>query len=242
MSEMSKTRADLPPAQTTAILRRPRPSASRTATTHGGEPRKLRIAVDFDGVLFDHVPYLLRGFRDALGIDLEAEGLRYWDFFQYRAVRERNLSWNSVREVLQAIDNDCTLHLEPPRDDYARHVMGRWIDAGHEVNVVTAREETARESTELFLSTHDVPHHDLVMGASRKVGYDLLVDDAPHNVLMAAAAGGMAFLMDHPYNRDVPSHRNPLRVHHWREVERYAVSTLEQRAAPYASVQAEAAG
>ena len=48
----------------------------------GNADRRLRIAVDFDGVLFDHVPYVLRGFRDAHGIDLEEEGLRYWDFFQ----------------------------------------------------------------------------------------------------------------------------------------------------------------
>lgn len=243
MNEMKKTRADLPLAPPTAILRRHPPSARRTARAPDGGERRLRIAVDFDGVLFDHVPYLLRGFRDALGIDLEAEGLRYWDFFQYRAVRERNLTWNAVRTVLQRIDNDCALHQEPPRDAYARNVMERWIDEGHEVLVVTAREPTARKSTELFLRTHDVPHHELVMGAARKTGYDLLVDDAPHNVLMAAAAGGMALLMDHPYNRDVPSHRNPLRVHDWREVERHARSALEQRAAPYASAAAvEATG
>jgi hypothetical protein len=64
----------------------------------------MKIAVDFDGVLFDHVPYLLRGFRDAHGIDLQEEGLRYWDFFQYRAVREANLTWSCVRNVLERID------------------------------------------------------------------------------------------------------------------------------------------
>lgn len=199
-------------------------TATHAAAPHGG---KQRIAVDFDGVLFDHVPYLLRGFRDAHGIDLEAEGLRYWDFFQYRAVRERNLTWSCVMNVLQRIDTDKALHLEPPRDAFARQVMGRWIEAGHEVSVVTARQEAAREATELFLETHDIPHHNLVMGASRKVGYDILVDDAPHNVLMAAAGGGLALLMDHPYNRDVPGDRNPVRVRTWREVERAATTQLQ---------------
>jgi 5'(3')-deoxyribonucleotidase len=193
------------------------------------EGARLRIAADFDGVLFDHVPYLLRGFRDAHGIDLEAEGFRYWDFFQYRAVRERNLTWQCVRRVLDAIDNDPHLHRLPPRDPYAASVMGRWREDGHEVRVVTAREPSCREATEQFLRAHRIPHDGLVMGAAKKTGYDVLVDDAPHNVLMAAADGGLALLMDHPYNRDVPCKRNPLRVRHWREVE--LAVRLAQRAA-----------
>lgn len=182
--------------------------------------QNLRIAVDFDGVLFDHVPYLLRGFRDAHGIDLEDEGLRYWDFFQYRAVREKNLTWNCVRSILTAIDTDAAIHERPPRDPNAKHVMRHWAEAGHAVNVVTARGEEARATTEAFLARHEIPHHALVMGASRKTGWDVLVDDAPHNVLMAAADGGLALLMDHPYNRDVPTRRNPLRVRDWLDVER----------------------
>jgi len=165
------------------------------------------------------VPYLLRGFRDAHGIDLQEEGLRYWDFFQYRAVREANLTWNCVRNVLERIDTDAAIHELPPRDAYARVVMQRWRDDGHEVRVVTARGEEARKTTERFLEKNRIPHDALVMRASRKTGYDVLVDDAPHNVLMAAADGGLALLMDQPYNRDVPTKRNPLRVRSWGDVE-----------------------
>lgn len=180
----------------------------------------LRIAVDFDGVLFDHVPYVLRGFRDAHGIDLEAEGFRYWDFFQYRAVREKNLTWQCVRNVLAAIDGDPLLHRLPPRDPYALTVLRRWRHEGHEVSIVTARGAEARETTESFLRLNGLPHDHLVMGAKAKLGYDVLVDDAPHNVLMAAADGTVALLMDHSYNRDVPTKRNPVRVRTWRDVER----------------------
>jgi 5'-nucleotidase len=240
-------RADLSPAQARPVGAHPAPRPARAppaaldaAVPEMPSERRLRIAVDFDGVLFDHVPYLLRGFRDAHGIDLNEEGLRYWDFFQYRAVRERNLTWNCVRTVLQRIDNDPALHQEPPRDPHARDVMQRWRDQGHEVLIVTARETTARKATELFLRTHDIPHDELVMGASRKTGYDLLVDDAPHNVLMAAAAGGMALLMDHPYNRDVPTIRNPLRVRDWLDVEWVADDVLHR--ARHAATQVGAAG
>src|SRR5437764_1054201 len=98
-------------------------AASRPIDSHAQRPAgKMRIAVDFDGVLFDHVPYVLRGFRDAHGIDLEEEGMRYWDFFQYRAVREKNLTWQCVSTVLRAIDTDAALHTLPPRDPHDRAV------------------------------------------------------------------------------------------------------------------------
>src|SRR5581483_5772315 len=194
--------------------------AVKTAGPAGRPPRpNLRIAVDFDGVLFDHIPYLLRGFRDAHGIDLAAEGLRHWDFFQYRAVRERNLSWNAVKTVLERIDQDPVLHDCDARDPDAADVIASWRAQGHQVSVVTAREPGARATTEAFLARNGIRVDEVVMGARLKTGYDVLVDDAPHNVLMAAADGGLALLMDHPYNRDVPSKRNPLRVRRWREIE-----------------------
>ena len=205
-----------------------RETPAQTATR--GPQKPLRIAVDFDGVLFDHVPYVLRGFRDAHGIDLQEEGMRYWDFFQYRAVRERNLTWNCVSKVLEAIDTDPLLHDVPPRDPRAPQVMRRWMDAGHDVRVVTARTEKSRATTTAFLERNAIPHARLVMGASIKTGYDVLIDDAPHNVLMAAADGGLSLLMDHSYNRDVPTRRNPLRVKTWLDVER-AVSANVQVAA-----------
>jgi uncharacterized HAD superfamily protein len=174
--------------------------------------------VDFDGVLFDHVPYVLRGFRDAHGIDLREEEVQYWDFFQYRAVREEDLSWSCVQEVLRDIETDEALHREPPLDPHAGRVMADWREQGHTVEVVTARDPESREVTELFLETHDIPHDALEMGVSRKLGYDALVDDAPHNALAAAADGTLALLMDQPYNRDVPDTSNPYRVTSWREV------------------------
>jgi len=192
------------------------------AISRGGPGRKerpgLRIAVDFDGVLFDHIPYVLRGFRDRFGIDLAAEGLRYWDYFHYRAVQEADLTYGCVRKVLDQIETDPLLHQEPPREVLASRVISAWQGMGHHVSVVTAREPRSEAVTRMFLERNGIPFDAIVMGQRIKTGYDVLIDDAPHNVLMAAADGGLALLMDHPYNRDVPTHRNPLRVRDWADV------------------------
>ena len=82
--------------------------------------RPLRIAVDLDGVLFDHVPYVLRGFRDRYGIDLAAEGFRHWDYYQYKAVRQADLPPSKLRELLDGIECDPVLHQEPPGTRWPR--------------------------------------------------------------------------------------------------------------------------
>ncbi len=178
---------------------------------------RMHIAVDFDGVLFDHVPYILRGFRDH-GIDLEAEGLRHWDYYQYQAVQDAGLTMPQIRRLLMAIETDPHLHREALRDNLAPIVMADWKAQGHRVDVVTARDRRSEAVTRMFLERHRIPFDSLRMEARIKTGYDVLVDDAPHNVLMAAADGGHALLMDHPYNRDVPTHTNPLRVADWQDV------------------------
>ena len=180
--------------------------------------RNPRIAVDFDGVLFDHVPYVLRGFRDRYGIDLAAEGMRHWDYYHYAQVRQADLPPSQIRRLLDDIECDEKLHQEPPRDPAAAQVMDSWRRQGFRVDIVTARSRNAEAATRLFLETHGIPHDGLVMEARIKTGWDVLVDDAPHNVLMAAADGTHALLMDHPYNRDVPTRGNPVRVHNWTDV------------------------
>jgi len=190
---------------------------------------KRHIAVDFDGVLFDHVPWVLRTFRDQHGIDLEGEGFQYWDYFQYRAVEKAELTVGVVRDLLRTLETDPTIHKSPLRDAYARDVMQAWQDAGHKVDVVTARNPDSKTVTLQFLNRNRVPFDNLQMGARLKTGFDLLIDDSPHNVLMAAAAGGRALLMDHTYNRDVPCERNPTRVHDWNDVEKQAKKWMRRR-------------
>ncbi len=178
-----------------------------------------RIAVDFDGVLFDHVPWVLRAFRDKHDVDLGAEGFRYWEYYQYKAVEDAALTVGEVKDLLRNLETDSVIHKSPLRDPYSRQVMEDWSEAGHSVDIVTARELVSKQVTLEFLNRNRVPFDELHMGVRIKTGYDLLIDDSPHNVLMAAAGGGQSLLVDHPYNQDVPCETNPRRVQDWKEIE-----------------------
>lgn len=204
-------------------------------TNQPQQPGRLRIAVDFDGVLFDHVPYVLRGFRDRLGIDLAAEGLRHWDYYHYKAVQAADVPFSAIRDVLHDIETDEALHREPPRDPLAPRIIAEWMAAGHSVEIVTARNRHAEAATRAFLAHHEIPHNGLVMERSLKTGWDVLIDDAPHNALLAAADGSLALLMDHPYNRDVPTHTNPIRVQDWQDVAERVEAALAARTRPTAT-------
>ncbi len=90
------------------------------------------------------------------------------------------------------------LHEEPPRDARSRDVMNRWRRDGHEVLIDTARDPRARTAADRFLAVNAFTHDRIVLGTDRKTGYDVLVDDAPRNVLIPAADAGLARLIDHP--------------------------------------------
>lgn len=198
------------------------PARGGTTFRRGG----LRIGVDFDGVLFDHIPYVLRAFRDTHGIDLSREEFLHWDVTRHEAVRERGLTWQCVRSVLQAIETDPLVHEAPLRDRYSGDVIRRWRSDGHTVQVVTARDPESRVVTQAFLEGNGIEHDGLRMGVDLKTGYDVLVDDAPHNVTAAAAQGGMALVMDQPYNRYVEEREGLVRVRNWFDVEQEVLAAL----------------
>lgn len=122
----------------------------------GAAPAARRIAVGFDGVLFDHVPCLLRGFGDAHGTGFQEEGFRHRDFSRHRAVRERNLTW--------AASGRSSTSSAPRGETPRQHRHG-------------LRARRPRD-TEGFLRRNRIPHDMLMMGASRKAGWDVRVDDA----------------------------------------------------------------
>jgi len=197
----------------------------------GGRVRtddRVRVAVDVDGVLFDHLPHIHRAFREADGVDLAEEGFRHWDFQAYDAVREAGLDREAVRAVLDRVETNPRLHRAPPLDRRAPSVMASWRSAGCSVEVVTARGEVSRAVTELFLAANGIPHDELHMDVAEKTAWDLIVDDAPANARAAARAGTPVLLMDQPYNRSVDEAGPIRRVRDWAQARAAAAPLLAE--------------
>jgi hypothetical protein len=96
-------------------------------------------------------------------------------------------------------------------------------DAGIRIRIVTHRlvinfsHAPAVTDTVSFLDQHNIPYRDLTFVKDKAdVGTDLLIDDAPHNIINLRAAKGeeSAMVFDQPYNRDIAG----LRAHSWGDV------------------------
>ncbi len=96
-------------------------------------------------------------------------------------------------------------------------------DAGIRIRIVTHRlvvnfsHAPAVMDTVTFLDTWNIPYRDICFVRDKAVvGTDLLIDDAPHNILALREARGAdaAMIFDQPYNRSLTG----LRAHNWGDV------------------------
>lgn len=80
--------------------------------------------------------------------------------------------------------------------------------AGHRVTIVTARHSRCRRDTSVWLQRHGIQADDVRFERDKpRVGCDVYLDDAPHNIAALRQVGASAVTYDAPYNRDVTGHR-----------------------------------
>jgi hypothetical protein len=180
---------------------------------------ELRIAVDFDGVLFDQSRHVREVFQEVHDLDPGPAEDWPWRLTDHPPIREAGLDSNDTWTVFDAVHNDTDRHREPPLDPRTVDVLGRLREAGHTVEIVTARDPASREPTEFFLDRNDIPHDRLVMGDNTKTGWDVLLDDLPPHVERVAQDGALGLLHDQPYNRAYETDGNPRRVAGFHELE-----------------------
>lgn len=178
-----------------------------------------RIGVDFDGVLFDQVPHIIRGFRELHDVDLAPVESWHWNLSEHPAIQAAGLTEDQIWQVFRQLELEEAIHRADPLDPHALEVLGAWQARGWQVHIATSRPEHSRPAVEAFLSHNQVPHDLLEMGVYPKTGYDVLVDDLPPNVQAAAEDGGHGLLFHQPYNVSFETDGNPRRVQGWREVE-----------------------
>jgi uncharacterized HAD superfamily protein len=164
----------------------------------------MRIGVDLDGVLYPFADYFTQYVRRWLTDD-EAPSPTTWNFYE-------EWGWN-VKEfqawMCSAHQNGAIWeenHHEVPAD--VTRLIDHLAHSGNSIHIVTHRPEYARESTEKWLFWNDIPYHELIFAEDKtKWGLDVLLDDAPHNIAQARAAGIRAITFDQPWNQHVTGER-----------------------------------
>jgi hypothetical protein len=176
--------------------------------------RPLTLAVDLDGVLADYTGAM----RRVGGIAPSAP-----DPVTYTMRGPDNPGWFPDKAAWLAAHEQVTRNLRDLDllDPSAPETLRALSAEGTHLVYLTAREpvpgadaEKIVADTRAWLDDAGFPDAGNTVadpdkaGYLRSVGFDALLDDAPHNAETVRAAGGVVIVRDQPYNRHVPGSRS----------------------------------
>lgn len=161
----------------------------------------MRVGIDLDGVAYDFVGHLKPYAEDQLGgSPLDATK---WDFYEDWGLTSASF-WDLVKMAHEAAR---VWHASNPVVPGTKEALEE-LGVDHEIVIVTTRPEYAGDSTENWLQWNAVYHDELIFAEDKtKWNLDVLLDDAPHNIEQAQAAGIRAIIWDQPWNRHVEGER-----------------------------------
>lgn len=158
----------------------------------------MRVALDCDGVIYEWqrtCRYMLNLHR---GYDLPPveEWWHEWGSVKHAIEKE---DWNWVWSQ-DAVDKGLWRHGHVTKG--AIEGIDR-LDKKHDIILITTRPRLAYRDTLAFVAFHNLPFkevHILPDEPKSNVYFDVLVDDAPHNIEDALDKGRHAILFSRPWN------------------------------------------
>ncbi len=175
-----------------------------------GAGQKFTLGLDLDGVTGDY-EYALREFsaRTTGRSVSDYPPPAHWDMV---ASGWFDTTQHFLDTHAAAVNDGMFATMEAmPGASKALHELS---DEGVRIRVITHRllqpgaHRRVVSDTVEFLDTADTPYSDLCFVSNKTtVGCDVLLDDAPHNVLAARAAGVPTIVFDQLYNRELPAPR-----------------------------------
>lgn len=177
-----------------------------------------RIGIDLDGVLYPFVDVIHDRAQLRLGHKLP-RNFEKWGFFE-----DWGLDWPGFVALMERECEAGFLYWKGAIAPGAVENIFMLEEWGQEVVYVTARGAHAHDATASWLRQHALDHRKLITGASDKTLHqlDVLLDDGPHNIEAAIAAGCRGIIFDQPWNQGIEGER----VHSWDEFGQLMAETL----------------
>jgi hypothetical protein len=178
-----------------------------------------------------------------IAIDIDSTLHHYWDLLEAVAMRRFGVALPYGEQATWEIpalapDQLRAAVAETHREEHvlaavpypgAVEAVRDWHECGHFIQITSHRSAGAHEATERWLHAIGLPHDELhcsddKLARAREIGIDVLVDDAPANLLGALDSGMRAATLVHPWNRDLCEETDVLCAPDW--------PTLHARLAP----------
>ncbi len=163
-------------------------------------PTALHIGLDVDGVLSDYMSAVARRGHEQ-GHQIGGEPLRSYGFVEPGWFPDAA----AAAAAIESLRHDGLAELAL-LDATAPDAVAELRGAGHRVTIVTARtpEPNGRQVLSQWLCRHRIGFDDLRFETAKsRVGCDVYLDDAPHNVAELRIAGHHAVVYDTTYNRHI---------------------------------------
>ena len=188
------------------------------------------IAVDMDEILANFFDQLLLYHNDKYNTSYKREDIVSYDLWDvWGGTKEEAII--KIRQFFHSKYFDEIRPIEGSLKGIAE------LKKRHTLVVITSRFDIFMEKTILWLKKHykdsfkDVyfTHYDKdVSKASvcKKLGVDIIIDDAEKNAIECSREGIKVLLYDYPWNRKLSSSKNIKRVHSWKDI-LLSISSLE---------------
>ena len=185
----------------------------------------MRIAIDIDSTLHHYWDVLSEVSRRRFGIELPYEEQLTWGITRLKP--------GQLELAIAETHSDERILAGTPYPG-AVEAAARWHAAGHFIQVASHRSSQCHPATERWLRDLGLPFDELhcsddKVSRCREIGIDVLIDDAPHDLLRALDCGIVAATLRHPWNRDVCEEEDIICADSWPELERQLEPVLAGR-------------
>ena len=175
----------------------------------------MRIAVDVDSTLHHYWDVLSEVSQRRFGIDLPYEEQLTWGITRLKP--------EQLEVAIAETHSDERIRAGRPYPG-AVEAIGRWHAAGHFIHVTSHRETRCQGATADWLAAVGLPFDELYCSFDKvarcaEIDIDVLIDDAPHDLIRALERGIVAATLRHPWNRDVCEEEDVICADSWPELE-----------------------
>ena len=175
----------------------------------------MRVAVDIDSTLHHYWDVLSEVSRCRFGVELPYEEQLTWGITRLKP--------EQLELAIAETHSDERIRAGSPYPG-AVEAITRWHREGHFIHVTSHRDLRCHAATEQWLRDLQLPFDELYCSTDKvarcqEIGIDILIDDAPHDLLRALDAGIVAATLRHPWNQDVCEEEDIVCADTWAELE-----------------------
>lgn len=195
------------------------------------DKKKLLIALDIDGVIFDFMEQFLRVYNLRRGTRVTVQDITSFMPHESLEAMISEEQWNEAFEYFENSGGYATLNAY----EGVRTAIDNILAAGHEIVYVTSRHSNFKGQTDLCFILNKIPAKKIYYAPRgkrailKKLNPDIFVDDAIKNCKDAEKAGlKNIYIMDAAYNRNDEGNKFK-RISNLIQLEREVVPAPEEK-------------